>query len=66
MIQRKTKRRRLAFITACLTAAMAVLPYMPERAEAALEGQVEAWGDGWHFYCIDGHTYDNFEIQKGI
>lgn len=57
MIQRKTKRRRLAFITACLTAAMAVLPYMPERAEAALEGQVEAWGDGWHFYCIDGHTY---------
>ncbi len=57
MIQRKTKRRRLAFITACLTAAMAVLPYMPERAEAASGDQVEAWGDGWHFYCIDGHTY---------
>ena len=35
MIQRKTKRRRLAFVTACLIAAMAVLPYMPERAEAA-------------------------------
>lgn len=34
-----------------------LLPLIPAKTVRADTGVVEAWGEGWHYYCIDGFGY---------
>ncbi len=54
----KRGKRELAFGLALVLGLSVFLSSLPPLSFArAAEGTVEAWGEGWHYYCIDGFGY---------
>ncbi|MCI8517881.1 MAG: hypothetical protein HFG75_13615 [Hungatella sp.] len=50
-------RRKAGLLLSFTLVCGMVFPYLPARKALADTGVVEAWGDGWHYLCIDGFGY---------
>ncbi len=54
---RKLFRRSTGLILSIALLCAMIFPHLPAKEVLADTGVVEAWGEGWHYYCIDGFGY---------
>ncbi len=54
---KKWFRSSTGFILSVILVCSVIFPYLPQKTAMADTGVIEAWGNGWHHYCIDGFGY---------
>lgn len=54
---RKSFHRSAGLLLSIVLLCGIVFPYLQAKETLADTGTVEAWGEGWHYYCIDGFGY---------